>query len=344
VQGKSRIEGQERVIKLSSNECCFGPSPAGVEAYHKVASELHRYPDGSQAALRQAIARVHDIDADRIVCGNGSEEIIGLLIRCYVGENDELLLSENHFVMCSIYGKGQGARIVLAPETNFLVDVDAILDRVSDKTRMIAVANPNNPTGTYIPSNEIRRLVESVPEDIMIVLDGAYAEYVENDDFDPGIDWVESRNNVVMTRTFSKIFGLAGVRIGWGYAPAAIVETINRLRTPFNANAPALAAAEAAIGDHAHVTRVREHNTCWITRFRTAFTQLGLTVAPSVANFYLMDFSNLPGKSAEAAGQYLEARGIIPRPGGGDACLRITIGDEAENEMVLETLTAYLTS
>ncbi|MCP5092834.1 MAG: histidinol-phosphate transaminase [Gammaproteobacteria bacterium] len=344
VQGKCKIEGQEEVIKLSSNECCFGPSPAAVDAYHGIALELHRYPDGSQAALRQAIASVHGIDADRIVCGNGSEEVIGLLIRCYVGEGDELLLSENHFVMCSIYGKGQGADIVLAPETNYTIDVDAILERVSDRTRMIAIANPNNPTGTYLPASEIRRLIESVPENILIILDGAYAEFVEADDFDAGIQSVESRNNVVMTRTFSKIYGLAGLRIGWGYGPPAVIEIVNRLRTPFNASIAALAAAEAAIGDHAHVERVREHNTHWLTRFREEFTNLGLTVVPSVANFYLMDYGGLPDKSAEEAGAYLEAHGIIPRPGGSDKCLRITVGNEAENEAVLETLSAYLTS
>jgi len=344
VQGKSEIEGRKTVVKLSSNECCFGPSPAAVEAYHDAASQLHRYPDGSQAALRQAIADVHGIDADGIVCGNGSEELIGLLIRAYVGAGDELLLPENHFVMCSIYGKVQGANIVLAPETDFRVDVDALLARVSDRTRVIAIANPNNPTGTYIAGAEIRRLVDGVADDVVIILDGAYAEYVEHEDFDAGIELVESRNNVVMTRTFSKIYGLAGLRIGWAYGPPAIIEVVNRMRTPFNANAPALAAAQAAIGDHAHVTRVREHNARWLARFHDAFTQLGVTVAPSVANFYLMDFAGLAPRTAAEAGAYLEAHGIIPRPGGSGNCLRITVGDDAENEAVLETLTAYLTS
>lgn len=344
VQGKSEIEGRDEIIKLSSNECCFGPSPAAVAAYHELASELHRYPDGSQAGLRQAIADVHGIDADNIVCGNGSEELIGLLTRCFVGPGDELLLSENHFVMCSIYGKAQGANVVLAPEKDFLIDIDAMLARVSEKTRMIAIANPNNPTGTCLPASEVRRLVDRVPEDIVIVLDGAYAEYVEHEDFDAGTGWVESRNNVVMTRTFSKMYGLAGLRIGWAYGPPAIIEILNRLRTPFNANAPALAAATAAIGDHAHVTRVREHNTRWLARFHEAFTRLGVTVAPSAANFYLVDFGGLSTKSATEAGAFLEAHGIIPRPGGRDNCLRITVGDDRENELVLESLTAYLTS
>ena len=344
VQGKCKIEGRQEVMKLSSNECCFGPSPAAVEAYHKAATELHRYPDGSQAGLRLAIAREHGIDPDKIVCGNGSEEIIGLLIRCYVGEGDELLLSENHFVMCSIYGKGQGAKIVLAPETNYVTNVDAMLERVTQKTRVIAVANPNNPTGTYVTSSEMRRLIDAVPNDVLIIVDGAYADYVTKDDFDAGVGWVESNDNVVMTRSFSKIYGLAGLRIGWAYGPPAVIEVVNRLRTPFNASVPALAAAEAAVGDHAHVTRVRDHTHRWLARFTEEFTKLGLQVIPSAANFYLMDFDGLPDKSAEEAGAYLEAHGIIPRPGGSDKCLRITIGNEAENIAVLEALSAYLTS
>ena len=343
-QGKSEIPGRRQAIKLSSNECCFGPSPAAAEAFRKSASQLHRYPDGSQTILRNAIAGVHGIDAERIVCGNGSEEIIGLLIRCYVGSEDELLLSENHFVMCTIYGSGQGAKIVLAPEKEFTIDVDAILTRITDKTRMIAIANPNNPTGTYLPAGEIQRLIAGVPKHILIILDGAYAEYVENQDFDAGSGWVDSCNNVVMTRTFSKIYGLAGLRIGWAYGPSAIIEVINRLRTPFNASVAAMAAAAAAIEDLAFVTKVKKHNTCWLARIHDELSQFGLIVVPSVANFYLIDFGKLPGKSANKAAAFLEDHGIIPRPGGNDEYLRITVGNETENLAVLEALKTYLTS
>jgi histidinol-phosphate aminotransferase len=311
-QGKSKIPGHEDVMKLSSNEGCFGPH--------------------------------HGLDPDRIVCGNGSEEVIGLLIRCYLGENDELLLPENHFVMCSIYGKGQGARIVLAPEKDFTVDVDTILDRINSKTRIISIANPNNPTGTYLPASEIERLVDNVPERIMIILDGAYAEYVDRRDYDAGAGWVDSRSNVVMTRTFSKIYGLAGLRIGWGYGPAGIIEVVNRLRTPFNASGPALAAATAALTDQAHVDRSREHVARWQEQISEALGKLGLHAVPSVANFYLLDFGGLPGKSAADAGAFLEKDGIIPRPGGSDAYLRITVGTDDENRAVIDSLTRYLTS
>ena len=343
-QGKCDIPGRRKVIKLSSNEGCFGPSGVAVEAYREASNQLHRYPDGSQAALRQAIANAHGIDPDRIVCGNGSEEVIGLLIRCFVGENDELLLPENHFIMCSIYGKGQGAKIVLAPEKNFTVDVDAILDRISEKTRVISIANPNNPTGTYVPASEIKRLIDNVPKRIMIILDGAYAEYVNREDYDVGAGWVESNSNVVMTRTFSKIYGLAGLRIGWGYGPAEIIEVINHLRTPFNTNGPALAAAAAAVTDQTHVKRSREHNERWLAQISEELEKLGLQVVPSVTNFYLLNFGVLPGKSAAEAGAFLERDGIIPRPGGGDAYLRITVGTDEENQAVLNSLREYLTS
>ena len=343
-QGKISIPGRETVIKLSSNESCFGPSPRAIEAYQAAAASVHRYPDGTQAQLRQAIARVHDIDPDRIVCGNGSEELIGLLIRCYLGENEELLLTQNHFMMCSIYGKAQAASIVLAPEKGFVVDVDALLERITPKTRVISVANPNNPTGTYVPAADITRLIEGVPENVLLILDGAYAEYVDRDDFDDGLYWVDGMSNVVVTRTFSKIYGLAGLRIGWAYGPAPIIEVVNRLRTPFNASGPAMAAAAAAVADQAHVAMSREHTARWQERIRQSLARLGLKVVPSVTNFYLLDFSSMPGKSAVEASAFLESNGIIPRPGSSDRFVRITIGTDAENEAVLESLTRYLSS
>jgi histidinol-phosphate aminotransferase len=343
-QGKSEIPGRDDVIKLSSNENCFGPSEAAKKAYHGAAAHLCRYPDGTQSALRHAIAKVHDIDPDRIICGNGSEEVIGLLIRCYVGKDDELLMPENHFLMCSIYGKGQGAKIVLAPEKDFTVDVDALLERISAKTRLIALANPNNPTGTYLPSSEIQRLIDNVPNHVLILLDGAYAEYVDKTDYDDGLGRAEPSANIVVTHSFSKVYGLAGMRIGWGYGPAPVIEVLNRMRTPFNTNSPALAAAAAAMGDQAYVKHVREHTARWQEHLREEFTRLGLFVVPSVTNFYLLDFSSVPGKTANAAAAFLEENGIIPRPGNEDRFLRITVGTDAENQAVLEAMARYLTS
>ena len=341
-QGKSVIPGRDKVIKLSSNESCFGPSLATLAAYERAAEQIHRYPDGSQTSLRQAIARVHGIDADRIVCGNGSEELIGLFIRCYLGEGDEILLSQNHFMMCSIYGKGQGASIVLAPERDDKVDVDAMLARITPRTRVLSVANPNNPTGTYIPGSEIRRLVENTPKDVLIILDGAYAEYVMREDFDDGMHFVDEQPNVVVTRTFSKIYGLAGLRIGWAYGPAEIIEVVNRMRTPFNASGPAMAAATAAMADQEHVRMTREHTVEWQARMHQSLHAMGVPVLPSVTNFYLLDFQGIEGKTAAGASAFLEANGIIARPGSGERYLRITIGTIEENEAVLEVLSRYL--
>ena len=344
VQGKATLPGRGEAIKLSSNEGCFGPSPLAVAAYHEVAGEMHRYVDGSQYALRLAIAQAHGVDVDRVVCGNGSEELIGLLIRCFLGVDAELLLPENHFVMCPIYAKAQGAKIILVPERNHRIDVDAILQRVTTRTKMVIVANPNNPTGTYITIDEIDRLIAGLPKHVLVLLDGAYAEYVVADDFDAGLRWAEHADNVVMTRTFSKIYGLAGLRIGWAYAPAEILDVVNRLRTPFNASLPAMAAAAASLRDTEHVDRSRTHNREWLDRIAREVADFGFDIVPSVANFYLIDFGERTDKTAADAIRFLEARGIIPRPGAAGNQLRITVGTSPENEAVLEALRAYAAS
>ncbi|HLF29619.1 MAG TPA: histidinol-phosphate transaminase [Xanthomonadales bacterium] len=343
-QGKAEIAGLAQAIKLSSNENPFGPSEAALEAFRQAARNLHRYPDGSQSDLRLAIARVHNLDPDRIVCGNGSEELIGLLMRCYLGKDDELLLSRNYFPMCAIYGKAQAAKIVLAPEKDFTIDVDSVLARITPKTRVLSIANPNNPTGTYLKAAELRRFIEGVPKNILVILDGAYAEYADRDDFDDGMAFAHSSSNVVVTRTFSKIYGLAGLRVGWAYGPAPIMEVVNRLRTPFNVNGPALAAAAAAIADQSHVKKCREHNARWLIRIREALGVCGLYVVPSVTNFYLLDFGSLPGKTASKASAVLESKGIIARPGESDRFLRVTVGLDAENQAVIDVLTGYLVS
>ncbi|MEZ5498752.1 MAG: histidinol-phosphate transaminase [Steroidobacteraceae bacterium] len=346
-QGKSALAGHSTVIKLSSNESCFGPSPAAVDAYQRAAAQLHHYPDGQQTRLRHAIAAAHGINADQIVCGNGSEELIGLAIRAFVDAGDELLLTENHFVMCPIYGQVQAAKVVFAPERDDRVDVDAILTRVTSRTRAVIVANPNNPTGTCIGRTAIAQLIRALPRRVLLMLDGAYAEYVLREDFDAGEELVAQHDNLVMLRTFSKIHGLAGLRIGWMYGPPPIVEAVNRIRTPFNANAAAMAAASAAIADREHVRRSAQHNERALSSLRGSLSALGLGVTDSVANFYLLSFAALPGKSASGAARWLERRGIIPRPvanRGVDERLRITVGLDHENDAVLAALRDYIAS
>jgi histidinol-phosphate aminotransferase len=346
-QGKSELPGAARAVKLSSNESAYGPSPRALEAYRNAATELHRYPDGGQAQLREAIAATHGLKVDQIVCGNGSEELIGLVIRAYAGAGDEVVLSENHFMMCPIYGRTQGATIVTAPESHDRVDVDSLLRCVTPRTRLVIVANPNNPTGTYLDATDIGRLHRALPADVLLILDGAYAEYVVAGDYDAGARLVEQGGNVVMTRSFSKIHGLAGLRIGWAYAPAAIVDVVQRIRTPFNANRAAMAAAAAAVADTDWVARVRDETARAQHRIAQELARLGLRVIPSVTNFYLIDFDGVTGCSAAEARDFFERHGVIPRPvksGHNENTLRITVGTDDENAMALDVLARYVSA
>lgn len=343
-QGQSELDGVREPVKLSANESEFGPSPRAVEAYRAESARLHRYPDGSQAALREALGEAYGIDAAQIVCGNGSDELILLLTRAYVGPGDEVLISECGFEMCRIHALAQGAEVVVAPEKDHVVDVDAILARVSDKTRLIPIANPNNPTGTYLPGSELQRLHAGLPDHTLLLIDSAYAEYVTAEDYDSGIALVGSADNVIMTRTFSKIYGLSGLRIGWAYCPGDVIDILQRIRTPFNTNRAALAAALAALQDEDYTARVRAHNAAWITRMSEELNSIGIQVVPSVANFILMIFPD-PGRSADAAAKYLQSQGIIPRPvnaGGPANCLRITIGLDEHNKAVLKALSEFM--
>jgi len=340
-QGKTKLGNQTSPIKLSSNESALGCSDAARKAFIDCQETLYRYPDDSQIELRAAIAEIHHLPVEQIVCGNGSEELIGLINRAYVREEDEVILTENHFVMCPIYAKGQGAKVVLAAEHDDTIDVDAILSAITNRTRLICIANPNNPTGTYVADTHIRKLVENVPDRILVVLDGAYAEYVEASDYDAGADYVLRFQNVVMTRTLSKIYGLAGLRIGWAYAPQAVLTNINKLRTPFNANSAAMAAATAALRDQDFVARARSHNKDALAMLLPAIRDMGFRVAPSVANFYLIDLSTVAGGNAENAIALLKQQGIIPRPAAADKHLRITVGTKQENQAVLDVLDSY---
>ncbi len=345
VQGKSTIPGQGEPIKLSSNESSFGPSPAAIEAYHSVADSLHRYPDGSQHQLRQAIAEVYELDADNIICGNGSDELLDLIYRSYLAPGDEIILSSNHFLMCALYAKIQGAKIVLAKEENYVTLVDDLLNRLTPETKMVTLANPNNPTGTYLNADQIRTIHAGLPADVLFVIDGAYAEYAGHDDYESGTALVDEFENVIVTRTFSKIYGLSALRIGWAYCPASIIDILQRIRSPFNSNRAAMAAATAAVRDTAYIENVRKHTTNWLHLIEKKLGALGILVIPSAANFYLLDFGQCENKSAADAATHLESRGIIPRPVNANAeddILRITVGLDSENEAVINALSEYM--
>ncbi len=350
IGGESKVVGQNRVIKLSSNEGAFGTPPSAQAAYIEAAPEAFRYPDGAALDLRRAIAARFHLDPDRIVVGAGSDELIGLLANAYGGPGTETIVSQYAFSMYGIYATAAGSRLVTAPERTIergmTADIDAILARVSPSTTLVFLANPNNPTGTILPQSELDRLRHALPPDILLVLDSAYAEYVEDPAYDPGTKLVDapgSADNTVMTRTFSKIFGLGGARVGWCYGPPAVIDVLNRLRSPFNVNLSAQKAAIAALQEPGWVEKGRAHNT----QARKALTKdlraLGLTVPDSHANFVLPDFAT--PERANAALAALKTRGIIVRPMASYAlpqCLRITIGNDEENALVLETLARFL--
>jgi histidinol-phosphate aminotransferase len=345
VGGESKAEGAERVIRLASNESALGPSAKAMAAFQKAAQEIHRYPDGGSQELRLALARHHGLDAGRIVCGNGSDELIGLLVRAFAGPGSEVLYSRHGFLMYAIAAKTVGATPIAAPERDLTSDVDALLARVSDKTRIVFLANPNNPTGTYLAAEEMRRLHAGLPGDALLVIDAAYAEFVTRNDYEPGVSLVEAAENVVMLRTFSKIYALGGLRLGWAYCPPAVADVLNRVRGPFNVNAAAQAAGVAALADIAAVDRARSHNDTWLPWFAEALGKLGLEVNPSVANFVLVRLPDAPSRNADAAFAYLAARGILTRKMGAyllPEWLRITIGTEAEMREVVDALAAFL--
>ena len=344
VGGESKAEA-ERVVRLAANEGALGPSPKAMAAYRSLATELHRYPDGGSSALRAALGKHYGLDADRIVCGSGSDELISLLVKAYAGPGDEVLYSAHGFLMYALAAKGAGATPVAAPEADLRADVDALLSKVSDRTRLVFLANPNNPTGSYLTVEELERLHAGLPDGVLLVLDAAYAEYVALNDYSAGAELVERFDNVVMTRTFSKIFGLGALRLGWAYCPAAVADVLNRLRGPFNVNAAALAAGVAALEDVAFTSAARTHNEIWRPWTTDRLTELGLKVHPAVANFVLADFAGLAGKEAEEARQFLKRRGVLVRQMGAyglPTCLRITIGTEAEMRALVDALSAYL--
>jgi histidinol-phosphate aminotransferase len=347
IPGESHLPGGVKPIKLSSNENPLGSSPKAKAAFAGAAASLDRYPDGTASALRAAIANAYGIDAKRIVCGAGSDELIGLLTHAYVGTGDETLYSQYGFLMYRIATLANGGIPVVAPEQGFKTDVDALLAKVTPKTKLVFLANPNNPTGTYIPFEEVRRLHAGLPPSTILVLDAAYCEYVRRNDYEAGIELVGQSDNVVMFRTFSKLHGLAAIRLGWMYGPLHIVDVINRIRDPFNVNAAALAAGVAAIEDKAFQDLAISHNDRWLPWVTAELERLGLKVSPSVGNFVLMHFpEGAEGPNgAKAADAFLRSRGIILRAVGAYGlpdCLRMTIGTEAENRAVVDALRDFL--
>jgi histidinol-phosphate aminotransferase len=338
--GKAAVPGVSNVIKLSSNENPFGCSDRVKEAFQRSVHSLNRYPSTDHAALRGAIADVHGLDAGRVICGVGSDEVLQWLAQAYAGPRDEVVFTEHGFLMYRLLAHAVGATPMQVPERERVVDVDAILAACNTRTKLVFIANPNNPTGTMISPAEVQRLAEALPRQAILVLDGAYAEYVEG--FDAGLALVEARQNVVMTRTFSKIYGLGGLRIGWGYGPKHIIDVMNRIRQPFNLSTTQLEAAEAAVLDQDWVVKCRAENARMRGWLANALAEHGVPSDVSSANFILARFASIA--EAEACDAYLQKEGLIVRrvaSYGLPHCLRITIGDEASCRRVAHAVAQF---
>lgn len=336
--GEGRVNDNLRLVRLASNENPLGCSPLARAAYLKCADDLHRYPDGGVAELRGALGKAYGMDPERIVCGAGSDELISLLIRSYAGAGDEIVYSQYGFLMYPIGAKAVGATPVAAPEKEDLrTDIDAVAKAVTERTKIVIIANPNNPTGSYLTKAEMKTLRDRLPQNVLLIVDSAYAEFVGEDDYEDGRALVDAGGNTVMLRTFSKIHGLAALRLGWGYFPAEVAGVINRVRGPFNVSVPAQAAGIAALGDREFIKKTIDMTTAGREYLTREISALGFRVYPSVGNFLLARF----GADAEKTRLALKEKGVFVRQMGAynlPECLRITVGTQEDNAILVSEL------
>lgn len=341
VAGKSKAAGSQRIIKLSSNENPLGPSPKAIEAFKAQASTLNRYPDSGHAELREAIAGVYKLNPAHLICSAGSDELIGMIIQAYTQAGDEVLYPAHGFLMYKIYALGHGATPITAPEQNFRTDVDALLAAVTPKTKIVFLANPNNPTGSYITKDELHRLREGLRPDILLAIDNAYAEYVTAADYSAGDELAASTDNTITLRTFSKIHGMPALRLGWAHAHASIIDVLNRIRGPFNVNSASIAAGIAAVQDTAYTAHSRDTNNAELARVSAALSK-HFTVYPSVTNFIMIELNS--AENVNACNHFLTERGLITREIGAYGLaskLRISIGTAEENDILITALNEF---
>ena len=346
VGGKSSIIGIAEPMKLSSNENALGAGSKAREAYEAAIKNIHIYPDGRATKLRTAVAEHHGLEPERLIFGNGSDEVFALLNQAYLTPGDNIVTGQYGFLAYRISALGCEAQVKLAPEPGYKAEVDALLAEVDERTRIVYVSNPSNPTGSYNSGEEIRRLHEALPPRIVLVIDEAYAEFVTEADWETAFPLAREAANVVVTRTFSKIHGLGGLRVGFGYAPIGVAEAVDRIRLPFNVSIPGIEAATAALGDEAHQKASREMVQTWRPRLTQAIRGFGFEVLPSAGNFVLVLFKD-EKRNAAAASDYLNSKGIIVRPVGGYGIhdgLRITVGTEDQNRAVIDALSEFAAS
>ena len=339
IGGKSKIEGVAEPIKLSSNENALGCSAHAAEAFAEARAKLFRYPDGLASPLRAAVAAYHDLEPERLVFGNGSDEVFAFLNQVYLEAGDNIVTGEHGFLAYRISALACQAEVKLAAEPDQRVDIDALLDLVDDRTKIVYISNPANPTGTWNTPEDIRDLRARLDPAIILVIDEAYAEFVDEPTWASALPMARDLDNMVVTRTFSKIHGLAGLRVGFGYCPHAVIAAIDRIRLPFNVNLPAQYAAVAALSDQAHIDASKAHVISWRPRLIQEIRGLGYDVRPSAGNFVLVHFKDRA--EAEAANAYLMTQGLIVRHVanyGLPQALRVTIGKDDENRAFLDAL------
>ena len=343
--GISKLPGYDEPIKLSSNESALGMSPAALVAAQQAIAGSHLYPEVDTETLAEALGERYGLDSARMAFGPGSDELLGRIVNTFAGPGEELVHSKNAYMQFPIYAKLAGATPMAADDRDFHYDVDSILSQVNERTRIVLIANPDNPSGTYLPAGEIRRLHAALPADVLLIIDAAYEEFADPDDYESGTRLVEEFDNVIVTRTFSKVYGMAGLRLGWCYGPQDAIDTLIKIGPSFPVNSASYAAGIAAVRDTTHVDAVLAHNKKWVTEFTRVLTGMGLKVYPSQTNFMLVEFPSTAGRTATEANDWLNQHGIIPRQFAVEDFsnkLRFTVGDESGMQKTMEVLAAFM--
>ena len=340
IGGLSKFKKIDNPIKLSANESALGASPKAINAFEKEKNKIFNYPESESNLLRDVIAKKFNIDPKRIICGAGSDQIFDFVCKLFLDRDDEVIVTEFGFIMHRIYASLHGGKVILAKEKNYKTSVDEILKMVNDKTKIVFIANPNNPTGTYLTKNELLNLREKLRSNVLLVVDDAYFEFMNKDDFASGLDLFKEKANVLITRTFSKIYGLAGLRLGWGYSSKEIIDALYQIKPPFNVNRAALAAGIEAIQDNEWTEKAIEHNTLWAKKIFEVLEEKKIVANKPTANFFLMNLDNAKIKSDEAFEKLANNRLILRKmlqykiPNS----LRFTIGNNKENEYFIKTI------
>ncbi len=340
IEGLSQFKKINNPIKLSANESALGPSPRAIEAFEREKNNIFKYPESDCSSLRDVISKKFNIDSERIICGAGSDQIFDLICQLFIEPGDEVVVTEYGFIMYRIYASLYRAKVLLAKEKNFKASIDEIINKVTDKTKIVFIANPNNPTGTYLPKNEMLDLRQRLRSDILLVVDDAYFEFLDKDDFTSGLDLFKNEANVLITRTFSKIYGLAGLRLGWGYSSKEIIDTMYQIKPPFNVNRAALCSGIEALKDNEWIKKAIEHNILWSKKIFSVLKEYKIQTNEPTTNFFLMNFNETKINSDEAFEKLVNDRLLLRKmkqykvPN----ALRLTIGNKESNELFVECI------